>query len=445
MEDGEVWMAADIILGKAKFKKRPEGYIPPPPVVMKNPPGKVRIPRESGRHGGYGMPQGPIQGVVNVGGPQVCGRDGGDGEVRGPTAVSNDSAESSLNDFISSSGYPRRSVGQSQQFPPAPALPGPAIVPIRRTSYAGGIVPSLPTDAVRTSTQAPSSIPPPLPPQNTATQPTRTSDTSIVTQERESVQMGSSDLAAPKINEPQIQQQSGPWEFCDAIYPPRSGFLTSESAIEGLYKYITQHLPASSATLRNQRISWSQAYYFTSTPLANTLSSSLQETMMSILDVFHHLSIPVTTLDQVFLFRVVVTGELTPYAAIRQDLHENLMLLNRSFPILGGLGLRPLGEVRFMHGDVGVLIFVASEDNVLWLWSREWDDEFGGMMLVRAEGTIEECEKGIVKGLHVLEFERGGWLKIYGSESNDVGEADGMAFNDDEIYGDVPENATFQM
>ena len=97
-----------------------------------------------------------------------------------------------------------------------------------------------------------------------------------------------------------------------------------------------------------------------------------------------------------------------------------------------------------MHGDHGVLVFVASEDDVLWLWCREWDGGDGGM-LVRAEGTIEECEKGIMNGLHLLEFERGGWLKIPGLEVMDGGGAGGMAFNNDDIYGDGPENATFQM
>jgi len=37
---------------------------------------------------------------------------------------------------------------------------------------------------------------------------------------------------------------------------------------------------------------------------------------------------------------------------------------------------------------------------------------FGCSRLIRAAETLAECERGIAEGLHVLDFELGGWLKF---------------------------------
>jgi hypothetical protein len=98
-----------------------------------------------------------------------------------------------------------------------------------------------------------------------------------------------------------------------------------------------------------------------------------------------------------------------------------------------------------MHEDVGILVFIASEDDVLYLWCREWNAlHFGAMVLVRATGTIESCEEGILRGLHLLDFEKGGWLKIAGLIVSGMA-VDGIAsYDEDDIYGNVEENTRIQ-
>jgi hypothetical protein len=239
-----------------------------------------------------------------------------------------------------------------------------------------------------------------------------------------------------------LEMQQGPWEYCDQLYPPKNGGLTAEDVTQGLYNYITRPLSAAENALRNQRITESQSY-FTTKPAKDETFNSVEEAVGSILDSYHKMGQqPLSTINQISLLRLVVTGELLPYPTIRQELHHDLQVINNIFPIIEPLGLRPLAKLHFMHEDVGILVFIASEDDVLYLWCREWNVlHFGAMVLVRATGTIDSCEEGILRGLHLLDFEKGGWLKIAGLIVSGIA-VDGMA--QDDIYGNVEENTGIQ-
>ena len=99
-----------------------------------------------------------------------------------------------------------------------------------------------------------------------------------------------------------------------------------------------------------------------------------------------------------------------------------------------------------MHEDVEIIVFLSTEDDSLYLWSHEWDEKlYGTRKLIRAAATIDECDTGILQGLHVLEFEFGGWLKIDGygpDESVERRAVEGTL--EEDIYG-CGQNEPMQM
>src|SRR6266496_4167822 len=148
------------------------------------------------------------------------------------------------------------------------------------------------------------------------------------------------------------------------------------------------------------------------------------------------MSVQLGPLNHVYLFRLLVTKEFIPYPVIQRDLFQLLQLFHCAWPVSGYLGLRPLGVVHYMHEDVDIIVFLSTEDDTLYLWSHEWDDVlYGRRMLIRAGRTLEDCEVGIIQGLHVLEFEKGGWLKIEGYKDEDENIGQQVEDCEEDIYG----------
>ena len=58
-----------------------------------------------------------------------------------------------------------------------------------------------------------------------------------------------------------------------------------------------------------------------------------------------------------------------------------------------------------------------------------------GWTVIRAGTTIDNCERGILSGLHVLAFEQGGWLKIEGYDDKTMEELN--AETEEDLYGYV--------
>jgi len=211
--------------------------------------------------------------------------------------------------------------------------------------------------------------------------------------------------------------------------------MSSVDAKALLYLFLRRPLPPRESALRANRLLTS-IKYFTGPNLENHHSSSLDELVESFEEAYRdHYSMPsmglLDTMNRVYLLRCLVTKEIIPYALIRKDVYNKLRVFKRIWPICEELGLRPLMMARFMHDEAEVLVFLSTEDDVLYLWSTDWDDKlFGCRRLVRAARTIAECEEGIIGGLHVLDYELGGWLTF--DEENP------SAFTRDTTFGGQP-------
>jgi hypothetical protein len=123
---------------------------------------------------------------------------------------------------------------------------------------------------------------------------------------------------------------------------------------------------------------------------------------------------------------------MLPFPAVQEDFYDEITHFRRMWPASQDLGLRPLVFLHLIHEPVGITVFLSTEDDALYLWSRDWDEHlFGGTKLIRAGKTIDECEEGIVKGLHAIEFEHGGWLKLDGCKYEQI--AAGMAIQEEKV------------
>jgi len=197
--------------------------------------------------------------------------------------------------------------------------------------------------------------------------------------------------------------------------------ISSEDAKDLLYKTIRRPLSAHKEAKRQARLAKSQRYF---TPDYKTQKpESIPERMSYVVaafrDLAHETSRPgrLTQADMVYLTRLLSTKEFVPYPIFQAQLRDSLTLFLEAWPVAEDLGLRPLAILHFLHEDVDIITFVSTEDDALYLWSPEWDVQvFDAAKLVRAGKTLEDCERGILEGLHVLEFERGGWLKLDGYE-----------------------------
>ena len=302
----------------------------------------------------------------------------GKGPIRQSSPVN-----SSFSDLLSTPVYPQRILEEAQHLPPPPSR---AIVPYRK------------------STQP---QPTPLPAQN------------------------------GKNKDNFIKRQPGPWDIRDLIYPPKLGPLSAEDAKELLYKFIGRSFHPVHAAQRESRLEQSEMY-FSPEQRENEQFNSVIDMLGYIIESYRsvereEMSVQITTLNRVYLLRLLVTKELIPYPVIQKELFDHIQLIRRAWPVSGHLGLRPLGLVHFMHEDVEIIVFLSTEDDALYLWSHEWDGAiYGGRTLIRAGRTINNCEIGIAQGLHVLEFENGGWLKIEGYDDESIGQ---QVEDDEDIYG----------
>lgn len=361
--DGNIWQSADILLGKAK-------YADGPPTIRKarnrasKPPAVPQYTNGILRHDEERLPQ----------------REGRTVKIQSPPATSDSPAASTFSDLISTSTNPRQIPGLIQQFPPPPSH---AIVPHQRLSLSN-----------------------------------QTLVEDVLNNESASIR-------------PPVHRQSRLWDKTDSIPPPKSNPMSAEEATNLLSKFIRRNVYPTHAARRHQRILESQSY-FSAQPPDNEHFNSLDDMVGYIVTAYQAVdregTHELTTLHRANILRFLVTKELVPYPAVRVELHAYLQLVKSAWPIADYLGLRPLGVVRFMHDNDEILVFLSTEDDALYLWSGEWDKRlFGGRKLVRAEKTIDDCEAGIIQGLHVLEFERGGWLKLnaYNDKINGVDLGDG--------------------
>jgi len=197
--------------------------------------------------------------------------------------------------------------------------------------------------------------------------------------------------------------------------------ISSEDAKDLLYKTIRRPLSAHKEAKRQARLAKSQCYF--APDYKPQKPESIPERMNYVVAAFRDLaretSHPrgLTQADMVYLTRLLSTKEFVPYPIFQAHLRDSLTLFLEAWPIAEDLGLRPLAILHFLHEDVDIITFASTEDDALYLWSPEWDVQvFNAAKLVRAGKTFEDCERGILEGLHVLEFERGGWLKLDGYE-----------------------------
>ena len=295
----------------------------------------------------------------------------------------NSPVSSCISDFLSTSAYPQRVPEEAQQLPPPPSR---AIIPYRKITQ----------------------------PQSTP-HPARNR----------------------KNTEDFVERQPGPWDIRDLIYPPKPHPLSAEDAKELLYKFIGRSLHPIHAAQRESRLEQSEMY-FSPEPRENEQFNSVMDMLGYIIESYRsvereEMTVQLTTLNHVYLLRLLVAKEFIPYPVIQKELFERLQLFHRAWPVSGHLGLRPLGMVHFMYEDVDIIVFLSTEDDALYLWSHEWDGAlYGRRTLIRAGRTIDDCEIGIIQGLHVLEFENGGWLKIEGYDDENIGQ---QVEDDEDIYG----------
>ena len=295
----------------------------------------------------------------------------------------NSPVNSSSSDLLSTSAYPQRIPEEAQHLPPPPSR---AIVPHRNFAR-------------------PQPIPHPAP--------------------------------NGKNTENFVKRQPGPWDIRDLIYPPKPHPLSAEDAQELLYKFIGRLLYPVHEAQRESRLEQSEMY-FSPEQRENEQFNSEMDKLGYIIESYRSveregMSVQLTTLNHIYLLRLIVTEEFIPYPVIQKEIYDHLQLFRRAWPVSGHLGLRPLGMAHFMHEDVEIMVFLSTEDDTLYLWSHEWDHAlYGRRMLIRAGGTIDDCEIGIVQGLHMLEFENGGWLKIEGYDDECIGQ---QVEDDEDIYG----------
>lgn len=276
-----------------------------------------------------------------------------------PPTPPNSPVPSALSDLLSVRGYPKRLPETSRSFAPPPSQ---AVVPHRK-GHNAPVEPAIPEDNAL------------------------------------------------------VLRDPTPWDLL------RNRRMSSEEGKELLYEYIRRPLDPIEDEKRQDRLYKSQ-YFFTSEYKPQKpqsipkrmacLASSLREIARE--------SPSVTRLSQVdiiYITRLLSTKEITPYPNFQEQLRDPLALFLEAWPVAIDLGLRPLAMCHFLHEDSDIVVFLSTEDEALYLWSPEWDVElFGSATLLRAGLTLEDCERGIREGLHRLEFERGGWLKLDGYEED---------------------------
>lgn len=304
-----------------------------------------------------------------------------------PPPPQNSPVESDFSDLLSTSGYPRRIPGSAQQIPPPPSC---AVVPY-----------------------------------STSTSP----DT----------QPSSRTVTPRKIFSPQ-SRQPGPWDIPDVIYPLHTDSISAAMAKELLFKYVLRPLHPVHSQNRNRRLAESQLF-FTMEPPRNFVFNNLKDMVAYVLEARNAVQREgfvqeFTTLNRVNLLRLIISKEFVPHPLLCKDVFPTLQLFNGAWPVGEALGLRPFGLLHFMHEDAEIMAFLSTEDDALYLWSEAWDERvFGARTLIRAATTIDECERGILNGLHVLGFEQGGWLKIDGYDDQTIDELNAEMAEEEDIYG----------
>jgi len=211
--------------------------------------------------------------------------------------------------------------------------------------------------------------------------------------------------------------------------PPltRTTPISAAMAKELLFKYVLRSLHPIHCQNRDRRLAESQLF-FTIEPPRKVYFNDLKEMVGYVLEAqkaVHRegFTQELTTLNRVNLLRLIISKEFLPYPLVCKDIFPTLQLFNCAWPVANALGLRPFGLLHFMHEDAEIIVFLSTEDDAMYLWSQEWDNRiFGARTLIRAGTTIDDCERGILSGLHMLGFEQGGWLKIDGYDDKTIEE-----------------------
>lgn len=240
----------------------------------------------------------------------------------------------------------------------------------------------------------------------------------------------------------QIVRQEGMWHILDKP----NHRISSDDAKELLYRHIQRPLDSIEESRRHLRLAKSQSYF--SPDYKPKKPQSIPERMHYLVTAFRDLAQetchpPLSQSHMIYLTRLLSTKEIVPYPIFQTQLHGSLTLFLEAWPIGVNLGLRPLAMLHFLHEDTDIITFVSTEDPALYLWSPEWDMQiFNGAKLVRAGQTLEDCERGIRQGLHILEFEQGGWLKLDGYEDGSSTErprSRDVQAEEEDIYGAQPQ------
>ena len=194
--------------------------------------------------------------------------------------------------------------------------------------------------------------------------------------------------------------------------------LSSAEAQMTLLAFLRRPMDPIQSTARANRLHISNQY-FEMPQMENHIATSLEDLVEYFDETYREIRpaesiTPLESLHHANLIRLLITQELFPYPCVRKELYDDVQRAKRGWPIMADLGLRPIALIRFMHHEANILMFISTEDEMLYLWSQDWDENiFGGnRRLIRGGRTITECEQGIIDGLHVLEFEDGGWLKF---------------------------------
>ena len=304
-----------------------------------------------------------------------------------PPPPQNSPVESSFSDLLSTSRYPQRMPGSAQHFPPAPSH---AIVP-----YSTSTSPD--------------------------TQP-------------------SSRTVTPRNIFSSVPRQPGPWDILDIIHSVQTALISDAMARELLFKYVRRPLHPAHSQSRDRRLAESHLF-FTMEPPRNFIFNDLKDTIAYVLESRNAVqregfSQELTTLNRVNLLRLIISKEFIPYPLVCKEIFSTLQLFRCAWPVGEALGLRPFGLLHFMHEDAEIMTFLSTEDDALYLWSGAWDERvFGARRLVRAATTLDDCERGILNGLHVLSFEQGGWLKIEGYDDETIEELNAEMAAEEDIYG----------
>ena len=304
-----------------------------------------------------------------------------------PPPPRNSPVESNFSDLLSTSRYPHRMPGSSEYFPPPPSC---AIV-----SHSTSINPD-----------------------------TRSSSRTVT----------------PPMVFSAVSRQPGPWDIPDLRGPPRKTELTSSVAKGLLFKYVRRALHPMHSRNRDRRLAESQLY-FTKEPPRNVHINDLKDTVgyaLQARNAIHRegFTQELPALNRINLLRLIISKEFLPYPLVCKDIFPTLRLFKYAWPVAEALGLRPFGLLHFMHEEAEIMVFLSTEDDGLYLWSQAWDERvFGARTLIRAATTIDDCEVGILNGLHVLGFEQGGWLKIDGYDDQTIEELNAEAAEEEDLYG----------